>query len=104
MTQDLSFDHVFGVQPMGEEASTLRVGEGARAEKFFMAGIVALGRVLQEQHAAGRADGVSNGLSGERKFRFFEELIKEDDELPHHGGEGYFLWLTGGDEALVKHL
>jgi hypothetical protein len=52
----------------------------------------------------GRANGVSNGLSGERKFRFFEELIEEDDELPHDGGQRDFLGFSGGDEALVKRL
>ena len=52
----------------------------------------------------GSANGVSNGLSGERKFRFFEELIEEDDELPHDGGERDFLGFSGGNEALVKRL
>jgi len=31
---------------------------------------------------------VSNGLSGKRKFRVFEEVINEYDQLPHHCGEG----------------
>lgn len=52
----------------------------------------------------GRAEGVSNGLSGERKFRFFEELIEEDDELPHDGGQRDLLGFTGNDETLVKRL
>ena len=30
---------------------------------------------------------VSNGLSSERKFRFFEELIQEEDEFSHDGGK-----------------
>lgn len=35
-------------------------------------------------------------------MRIFDEVIEEDDELPHDGGEGDFLGLTGGDEALIK--
>ena len=41
---------------------------------------------------------VSNGLSCERKSGFFEQVIEEDDELSHHGGEGYFLGFTGSDQ------
>ena len=40
-------------------------------------------------------DGVSNGLSGEIKMKVFDEVVKEDDELSHDGGEGDFLELTG---------
>ena len=31
-------------------------------------------------------------------------MIEEDDELSHHGGEGYFLGFTGSDQAGVKRL
>jgi hypothetical protein len=34
------------------------------------------------------SEGVSNGLSGKRKFRVFQEVINEYDQLPHHCGEG----------------
>ncbi len=48
--------------------------------------------------------GVSNGLSCERKSGIFEQVIEEDDELSHHGGEGYFLGFTSSDQAGVKRL
>jgi hypothetical protein len=31
--------------------------------------------------------GISNGLSGERKFRIFQEVVEEDDEFAHDGSE-----------------
>jgi hypothetical protein len=51
-----------------------------------------------------KSKGVSNGLSCERKSGIFEQVIEEDDELSHHGGEGYFLGLTGSDQAGVNRL
>ena len=35
--------------------------------------------------------GVSNGLSGELKLRIFQEVIEEDDEFAHDGGESFFV-------------
>jgi hypothetical protein len=40
-------------------------------------------------------NGVSNGLSGEGKSKF-EELVKEDDELPHDSGERDLPEFAGG--------
>jgi hypothetical protein len=39
----------------------------------------------------GESNGVSNGLSGELKLRIFQEVIEEDDEFPHDGGESFFI-------------
>ena len=49
-------------------------------------------------------NGVSNGLSGELKFRIFEELIEEDNELPHDGGQRHFLGFAGSDQSLIKYF
>jgi large subunit ribosomal protein L35 len=49
----------------------------------------------------GRAEGVSNSLSCEGKIGIFEQVIEEDDELPHHGREGHFFGFTGGDQPGV---
>ena len=38
---------------------------------------------------------VSNRLSGERKFRIFEELVEEDDECAHDGGQRLALCRDG---------
>jgi hypothetical protein len=46
---------------------------------------------------------VSNRLSGERKFRIFEELVEKDDEFAHDGGQRDLLGFTGRDKALAKH-
>ena len=37
-------------------------------------------------------------------MRIFDEVVEEDDELSHDGGERYFFALTGGDEPLIKRL
>ena len=33
-----------------------------------------------------KSDGVSNGLSGKRKVRVFEDVINEHNQLPHDSG------------------
>jgi hypothetical protein len=74
------------------------INEKSRTKKFEL-------RRSEENVSAvvrfGALDGVSNGLSGEIKLRI-EEVVEEDDERSHDGGERYFLGLTGGDEALIK--
>ena len=63
-------------------------------------------RYLEELERQGErtANRVSNGLSCEGKVGIFEHLIEQHDQLPHHGGQRFFLGLTGGDEALGKRL
>ena len=58
--------------------------------------------IRRRRVATSRSEGVSNGLSGEVKLRIFDEVVEEDDELPHESGERYFFGLTGGDESLIK--
>jgi len=53
---------------------------------------------------SGRAEGVSNGLSGEVKMRIFQEVVEEDDEFAHDGGERDFLGFAGGDQPLIKRF
>ena len=50
--------------------------------------LILLRSSLLRSFAVGKSEGISNGLSGKRKFRVFQEVINEYDQLPHHCGEG----------------
>ena len=46
--------------------------------------------------------GSATVLGNEGKVGIFEEVIGEDDELSHEGGEGEFLGLARGEVTLVE--
>jgi len=50
-----------------------------------------------------RAEGVSNG-SGGIKLRSFDEVVEEDEELPHESRERYFFGLTGRRRVVDKMI
>src|SRR6267378_168285 len=39
-----------------------------------------------------------------RKVWVFEQVVHQDDQLPHHGGEGDFGRFACGDQAVVKRF
>ncbi len=47
---------------------------------------------------------LGSGFFGRPEAIFFEEVIGKDDELSHDGGQGEFLDLSSGQEALVEAL
>ena len=58
----------------------------------------------QKRQKQGKANRVSNGLSGDLKFWIFQEAVEEDDEFAHEGDERVFLGLTVQENPIGSGL
>ena len=52
--------------------------------------------------ARGTQKGSATVLGRKSKFRIFEEVVGEDDELSHEGSESEFFWFATSDETEVE--